>query len=66
MDTSHAVYRSDDAPCYLIRLWRAGPREPWRATAKHVPSGREVHFASLEKLFLFLHEQTVDPVQSGM
>ena len=43
---------------FLVRLWRDGPQEPWRASAKHVYSRREYHFASPEKLFLFLHEQT--------
>jgi hypothetical protein len=47
--TSHA---------YLVRLWRDSPVEPWRASAKRVADGRELHFANLEKLFLFLYKQT--------
>lgn len=45
---------------YLVRFWRDGPGEPWRALAKQVSDGREHYFASPEKLFLFLHEQTTN------
>lgn len=48
---------------YLIRLYSDSRQEPWRATAKQVSDGREVHFASLEQLFLYLHQQTIAAVQ---
>ena len=51
-----------DSHAYLLRLWRDGPDEPWRASVKLVADGRELHFASPEKLFLFLHEQTENSV----
>lgn len=50
---------------FLVKLWRDSPQEPWRATAKQVSTGREFHFASPEKLFLFLHEQTSRAVISS-
>ncbi|NUM44641.1 MAG: hypothetical protein HUU38_08025 [Anaerolineales bacterium] len=42
---------------FLLRLWRDNPEEPWRASVKTVANGREIHFLSPEKLFLFLHQQ---------
>lgn len=50
---------SSESHAYLVRLWRVDPQEPWRATVKVVANGLEFHFASPEKLFLFLHEQTL-------
>ncbi len=38
------------------------PQEPWRASVKTVANGRELHFVSPEKLFLFLHRQMTDEV----
>jgi hypothetical protein len=43
---------------YLVRLWQQSPSGPWRALAKDSRSGEEVHFATLEQLFLFLHGRT--------
>lgn len=48
---------------YLIRLWCDNRQEPWRATAKQVSDGMELHFASLEHLFLYLHQQTTAATQ---
>ncbi len=45
---------------YLIRIWRSSPDVLWNASAQHTQSGETVFFASLESLFRFLHEQTVD------
>lgn len=46
-----------DSHSFLVRMWRDGPEEPWRASVKTVADGMELHFVSPEKLFLFLHEQ---------
>ncbi len=45
---------------YLIRLYSDSRHEPWRATARRVSDGRELHFATLEQLFLYLHQQTTN------
>ncbi len=45
---------------YLIRIWRSSPDVLWSASAQHTQSGETVFFASLESLFRFLHDQTVD------
>jgi hypothetical protein len=65
MDSSHSNKRGHDhvSHAYLVRLWRDNPDEPWRASAKRVADGRELHFANPEKLFLFLHEQTIEGSQ---
>jgi hypothetical protein len=47
----------DNCHSFLVRMWRDGPHEPWRASVKTVSGGREIHFVSPEKLFLFLHGQ---------
>jgi hypothetical protein len=49
---------------YFVRLWRENAEEPWRASVKTVGDGREIHFVSPEKLFLFLHSQMGD-LESG-
>lgn len=54
----HVNKNLDNRQAFLVRLWRDGPDEPWRASAKEVANGREFFFASLEKLFLFLYAQT--------
>lgn len=46
-----------DAPAYLVRFWRDGPAEPWRALAKRIADGHEVYFAGPEELFLYLRGQ---------
>ena len=43
---------------YLVRLWRPSEDVRWRVTVRHVLTGEEWHFEDLERLFLFLHEQT--------
>lgn len=49
---------SAESRAFLVRLWRDGPQQPWRATVKQVSDGLEFHFSSPEKLLLFLHEKT--------
>lgn len=58
MKSANNVPQTSEQHAYLVRLWRDSAREPWRASAKQVSTGREFHFVSPEKLFLFLHEQT--------
>ena len=43
---------------YVLRLWRDGPRSPWRASVKPVSTGKETHFANLENLCVFLQTET--------
>ena len=52
--------KPDYCQAYLVRMWRDGPQEPWRASVKTVANGREIYFVSPEKLFLFLHRQVAD------
>lgn len=56
----------DNRQAFLVRLWRDGPHEPWRASAKEVANGREFFFASLEKLLLFLYTQTTEVNSEGI
>ena len=58
MKPAKKLRKPGECHAYLVRLWRDSTEEPWRASAKQVGTGREFHFASPEKLFLFLHEQT--------
>ncbi len=46
---------------YLVRLWRDTPHAFWRASAKHIHTGKEHGFANLENLFVFLLAQTSEP-----
>jgi hypothetical protein len=43
---------------FLVRLWQSEPEAPWRASARDVRTGSEQHFASVERLFVFLSHQT--------
>lgn len=50
---------------YLLRLWRGGEDEPWRASL--VPVGKEegtIHFAGLAGLLTFLETQ-IGPNEKG-
>lgn len=42
---------------YVLRLWRADPSAPWRATVRLVLTGAELHFASLDRLVAFLQAE---------
>lgn len=48
---------------YLVRLWRDGAHEPWRASAQSVQSGELIRFATLEELFAFLEIHMPDSSQ---
>jgi hypothetical protein len=50
---------------YLVRLWRDGAQEPWRASTQSVQSGEVVRFATLQELFAFLEIHTPTPPQAS-
>jgi hypothetical protein len=43
---------------YLVRLWQDRPESPWRALTRDCANDEERRFATVEELFLFLHQQT--------
>jgi hypothetical protein len=43
---------------YLLRLWRNGPHEAWRASLQCTATSEFYHFAGLEHLFDFLQAQS--------
>lgn len=45
---------------YLLRMWRVGGegKATWRASLESPRSGERIGFASLDKLFAFLRQQT--------
>lgn len=55
---SERSFSSTTYQSYLVRLWRSAEDAPWRATARHVLTGEEWHFEDMERLFLFLYQQT--------
>jgi hypothetical protein len=46
---------------YLLRFWRENENTSWRVLLVHVPTGEEQRFPSTDALFLYLHQQTLDP-----
>jgi hypothetical protein len=44
---------------YLLRLWRNGPQQPWRASMQSTATGEFHHFAAIEHLFHFLQAQSL-------
>ena len=42
---------------YLIRLWRSGRAEPWRASLHNALTGERHQFADPIQLFYFLQSQ---------
>ncbi len=51
MPINHQNYQS-----YTLRLWRSEESSPWRFSLIHISSGRELHFASLAELMVFLNQ----------
>jgi hypothetical protein len=47
---------------YLLRLWSSGSKagRGWRASLEDPQTGERLGFASLERLFAFLQDQTDD------
>jgi hypothetical protein len=50
--------REERYHAYLVRLWQDGPDSPWRALTRNCANDEERRFATVEELFLFLHQQT--------
>lgn len=46
---------------YLLRLWRDGSKEAWRASLQSVQTGERHMFADLDSLVAFLLEQSSKP-----
>lgn len=47
-----------DYQSYLLRLWRSGKEEPWRAMLEAVDNNERHSFANLEDLVAFLRSKT--------
>ena len=43
---------------YLLRLWRDGPRNRWRASLQSTKAGDTQLFADVQSLLTFLQSQT--------
>ena len=54
----HATDESTNYRAYLLRLWRDGENQPWRALLEDPYTGERHGFANLEKAFAYLQEQT--------
>ena len=59
---------SPDYTSFLLRLWREAPPtapdlagQEWLAQVRHIPSGEERYFASLDALFAFINAQLPPP-----
>ena len=39
---------------YLVRLWRDATDDPWRVVVTCVPTGKKLHFASLDACFAYI------------
>lgn len=48
---------------FLIRLWQDDADAPWRISAKHVATGEQKVFNSLERFFVYLQAQTETAVE---
>jgi hypothetical protein len=44
----------DSFHTFVIRIWPDTVDRPWRATVKHVQRSDEHHFASIERLLIFV------------
>ncbi len=53
MGQSQTEYQS-----YLLRLWRSGKEEPWRAMLEAVGNNERHSFVDLEDLVAFLQSKT--------
>ncbi|MBI1882451.1 MAG: hypothetical protein HYR94_30115 [Chloroflexi bacterium] len=51
-DDKQAGYHS-----YLLRLWREGPQDPWRASLQSTATGQLHHFGDLDRLWAFIQAQ---------
>jgi hypothetical protein len=51
---SHVGSYQPEYHAFLLRLWRDGARQGWRASLQHTATGQHYHFGSLDELFAFL------------
>ena len=61
MNESKKPAQPNNYQSYVMRLWREGADQPWRATLRCVFSGEQKHFTSLDELMAFLHGKTAEP-----
>lgn len=50
---------------YLLRLWRDGPRNRWRASLQRTKANEVQLFADVQGLLNFLQSQTAETVHEG-
>lgn len=50
--------RSGKYRAYLLRLWREGQANSWRATLQNPHTGERLNFATLSSLLTFLEQET--------
>ena len=50
---------------YLLRLWRDGPRNRWRASLQSTKASDTQLFADVKDLLIFLQAQTVETENDG-
>lgn len=50
---------------YLLRLWRDGPRNCWRASLQSTKGSETQLFADMQSLLDFLHSQTNETEREG-
>ena len=65
MESTRKAPEAGRSRTFLVRLWQAGPSEPWRASARDVHGSQEQHFASPEALYAFLQRETGEQRGSG-
>ena len=57
----------EDQFSYLLRIWRSGPEDTWRASLQSVQTGERRMFADLESLLSFIvassHDSTDFPAK---
>ena len=59
--TFRATVQPEERYSYLLRLWRNGPEDGWRASLQSVQTGERHIFADLASLLAFLVEQASLP-----
>ena len=53
-DDKQAAYHS-----YLLRLWREGSQDSWRASLQSTATGQLHHFGDLDRLWAFIQRQLI-------
>ena len=52
--------RENRYKAFLLRLWREGETDTWRAMLEDPHSGERIGFADLGRLFAFLTQETAE------